>query len=93
MCSCDKDGLRRLGFEFKGVKGDDPMLGEGGLAGENRNNSSTFSFVREGDCEGSKGGAKVLREDRGVRGNMESGSGESELGGFDLGGDVVGVVD
>ena len=84
----DKDRLPKLGFEIKVVKGDDPMLGESGLAEGNRSNSSTFSFVREGDCEGSKGG-----EDSGVRGNMESGSGESEPRDLDLGGDVVGVVE
>jgi hypothetical protein len=87
---CDEDGLRRLlrtetceaRFGLKGVMGDDLILGESRLTGENDNNSSTFSSAREVVCEGSKGGAKVLREDRGVRGeevaNMESGSGESE---------------
>ena len=62
--------------------GDDLILGESRLAGENNNNSSRFSPAREGVCEVSKGEAKVLREDRGVRGeevaNMESGSGELE---------------
>jgi hypothetical protein len=75
--------------------GDDLILGESRLAGENNNNSSTSSPVREGVCEGSKGGAKVLREDWGVRGevaNMENRSGESERRGFGVAGEV-GIAD
>lgn len=94
---CDEDGLRRLlrtetceaRFGLEGVMGDDLILGESRLAGENNNNSSSFSSAREDVCEGSKGGAKVLREDRGEEvANMESGSGESERLVFGVDGEV-----